>query len=142
MKGYWINTISADHVLKGVEGGFTQANHGSPKNLTKLQNGDFILFYSPKTKLENGDSLQKFTAIGTIIDDEVYQVKMREDFHPFRRKVKFFKCNPISIKPLIHKLSFINNKKRWGFSFLRGMFQIPQRDFELIADEMGVTLNE
>jgi len=140
MKNYWINTISADHVLKGVEGGFTQANHGSPRNLTKLQKGDFIIFYSPKTKLKNGDPLHKLTAIGTIVDDEVCQVKMTEDFHPFRRKVNFLNCNPISIRPLIHKLSFIKNKQRWGFSFMKGMFQIPEEDFKLIAEKMGVVL--
>ena len=25
---YWINVISKDHVLAGMEGGFTQATHG------------------------------------------------------------------------------------------------------------------
>ena len=27
---YWINTVSRDHVQRGVAGGFTQANHGKP----------------------------------------------------------------------------------------------------------------
>lgn len=140
MTKYWINTVSEDHVLKGVEGGFTQANHGSPKNLKLMQNGDFIVFYSPKTKLKNGEPLQKFTAIGRIMDDEPYQVKMTEDFHPFRRNVEFYDCNQTPIKPLLSELSFIKNKQRWGFSFLRGMFQIPEQDFKLIAGKMGVNI--
>ena len=41
---YWINTISKDHVMRGVEGGFTQANHGSPYNLKRMGKGDYISF--------------------------------------------------------------------------------------------------
>ena len=42
---YWINTMSRDHVMRGVEGGFTQANHGRPTALRKLQRGDVMVFY-------------------------------------------------------------------------------------------------
>ena len=33
---YWINTVSHDHVKAGMEGGFTQANHGRATNLRRL----------------------------------------------------------------------------------------------------------
>jgi len=33
---YWINTISRDHVMRGVAGGFTQANHGKASGLKGL----------------------------------------------------------------------------------------------------------
>ena len=55
---YWINTVSRDHVQRGMEGapkrarvirGFTQANHGRPTGLRKLQRGDLMVFYSPRT---------------------------------------------------------------------------------------------
>ena len=63
---YWLNTVSRDHVRLGVAGGFTQANHGSPHNLRRMQRGDWLVFYSPRTQFRNGDPLQSFTAIGTI----------------------------------------------------------------------------
>lgn len=137
---YWINTVSKDHVLKGAAGGFTQANHGSPKNLKRMNIGDWILFYSPSEEFKSGKPLQMFTAIGKVIDDEPYQAEMTPDFHPYRRDVKFFEANETSIKPLIEKLSFIQNKSKWGYPFRRGMFEIPRKDFELIAQQMGVEL--
>jgi hypothetical protein len=42
--------------------------------LTKLQPGDYIIFYSPKTSLQNGNPVQAFTAIATIKDRDIYQV--------------------------------------------------------------------
>ena len=137
---YWINTISYDHVLLGVKGGFTQAGHGKSSGLKKLSLGDYIVFYSPKTSLNNGEALQKFTAIGKIIDDEPYQAEMSPSFHPWRRNVKFFSCEPVPIKPLIDKLEFITDKKKWGYPFRFGLFSIEQNDFEIIAEAMRVNL--
>ncbi len=45
---YWINTVSFDHLERGIEGGFTQANHGKAINIKKLSKDDLIVFYSPK----------------------------------------------------------------------------------------------
>jgi EVE domain len=71
---YWINVVSRNHVMRGVDGGFTQANHGKPHMLKKLGAGDWIVFYSPKTAFDGGKPLQAFTAIGLVKDDELYQV--------------------------------------------------------------------
>jgi len=133
---YWINTISRDHVQRGVAGGFTQANHGKPHMLKRLSAGDWIVFYSPKTSYENGEPLQAFTAIGEVADTELYQVEMAPGFVPWRCNVNFQKCNAVSIKPLIDELSFIEDKTHWGYKFRFGMFEIPQADFELIKSAM------
>lgn len=81
-RSYWINTISRDHVLVGVKGGFTQAGHGKNTKLKSLKQGDLLIFYSAKTQMENGEPLQNFTAIGAIADDEPYQVEVSPNFHP------------------------------------------------------------
>ncbi len=60
----WINTVSRDHVQRGVRGRFTQANHGKPNMLRKMARGDWIVFYSPRTIHPDGDPVQAFTAIG------------------------------------------------------------------------------
>ena len=138
---YWINTISGDHVDLGVQGGFTQAGHGKDSGLRKINFGDHIVFYSPKTKLVGGDPLQAFTALGRIVDKEPFQVEMTPDFHPWRRKVEFLKAKRVPIRPLIEDLSFIQNKQRWGFPFRRGLFQIEYEDFELIRNAMGVKVS-
>jgi predicted RNA-binding protein len=133
---YWINTVSKDHVMRGAAGGFTQANHGKPHMLRKLKAGDWIIFYSPKTAYEGGEPLQAFTAIGQVVDEELYQVEMAPGFMPYRRNVKFYDCKELPIRPLIDELTFIEDKTHWGYKFRFGMFEIPQADFELIKKRM------
>ena len=135
-KSYWINTVSRDHVRAGVEGGFTQADHGKSTRLKRLSKGDLLVFYSPKTAFKDGDSLQAFTALGEITDDEPYQVEMTPDFHPWRRKMRFIKAEEASVRPLIDELDFITNKEKWGFPFSRGLFEVEKADFMRIAKAM------
>lgn len=139
---YWINTVSLDHVLTGVKGGFTQADHGKEARLRKLRKGDLIVFYSPRTEFHGGEPVRAFTALGRILDDEPYQVTMSSDFHPWRRRVAFYQGHDAKIRPLIGDLSFIKNKKKWGFPFRRGLFEVPRPDFELIARAMGLDLSD
>jgi predicted RNA-binding protein len=133
---YWVNTISKDHVMRGVAGGFTQANHGKPHTLKRLKKGDWIVFYSPKTSFEDKEPLQKFTAIGQVADDELYQYEMTPDFVPWRRNVDFKKCDETDIRPLIDDLSFIKDKTHWGYMFRFGLFEIPEDDFKLVQKLM------
>lgn len=137
---YWLNTVSKDHVLAGVAGGFTQANHGKSINLKHLSKGDWLVFYSSKTSLSNGKSLQNFTALGKITGEAPYQAEMSPSFHPWRRQVAFMPCQETPIRPLITDLSFIKDKKAWGYPFRRGLFEIPEADFKRIAKAMGVNL--
>ena len=133
---YFINTVSRDHVQRGVAGGFTQANHGKPNSIKKLHQGDWLIFYSPKTKYQGGEPLQAFTAIGQIKDEELYQGEMTPDFMPWRRNVDFKQCAEVPIKPLLDELSFIKDKTRWGYMFRFGLFEIPEDDFKKIQQLM------
>lgn len=133
---YWVNTVSRDHVQRGVAGGFTQANHGKPHMLKRLSAGDWIVFYSPKTAYQDGEPLQAFTVLGQIKDDELYQVEMSSGFVPFRRNVTFMPCREAPIRSLLDKLSFIEDKTHWGYKFRFGMFEIPEADFETIRRAM------
>jgi hypothetical protein len=137
---FWVNTVSRDHVLRGVEGGFTQANHGAAAGLKRLARGDRIVFYSPRTDYPDGERLQRFTALGEVTDEAPYQAEMSPDFHPWRRNVSFLPSEETEIEPLIEGLSFIKDKKRWGFPFRRGLFEIDEADFRLIAAAMGARL--
>lgn len=132
----WVNTITAEHVRVGVEGGFTQTGHGKAAGLRRLNAGDWLVFYSPRTSLKGGEPLQAFTAIGRVADDDLYQVEMAPGFVPWRRNVDFVDCVETPIRPLIDALSFIKNKQRWGYVFRFGLFEIPQQDFELIKHAM------
>ncbi len=122
---YWINTVSRSHVQTGIEGGFTQTEHGKESRLRRLAKGDQIVFYSPRTD-------QKFTAIGEVIDEAPYQEETG-----WRRRMKFATAQEAAIQPLIEQLEFIRNKKSWGFPFRRGFFEITESDFKTIASAMG-----
>ena len=128
----WINTISREHVLLAVEGGFTQAGHGKDAGLRRLRVGDVMAFYSPRTAMGSGDPLQEFTALGTITGEAPYQVEVSPDFRPWRLDVAFEDVTPAPIRPLLEELSFITDTSRWGFPFRRGLFEIEQSDMEII----------
>ncbi len=61
---------------------------------------------------------------------------MTPDFHPSRRPVQLLPCAQAPIRPLLEEFGFISNKQRWGFPFRRGLFEVPQPDFERIARAM------
>jgi hypothetical protein len=133
---FWVNTVSLDHVLGAVEGGFTQADHGSAARLRRLQAGDGMVFYSPRTSLQNGKPVQQFTAIAIITGVEPYQVTVSEDFHPWRQAVRFEKSDPVDARSLVAQLSFIADPVHWGLPFRRGLFGIPESDYRVIAKAM------
>ena len=64
---YWIGTVSKEHVLRGAAGGFCQVCHGKAAPLNRMQRVDWLLYYSPKIRLDGHDKLQSFTALGQII---------------------------------------------------------------------------
>ena len=133
---YWILVASKDHVKNGIAQGIAQACHGKAAPLKRMKKGDFVIYYSGKQTLGKPDKCQEFTALGKVIDDEIYQFQVSEDFCPTRRNIAFLESQDTSILPLIADLVFINNKKSWGYPFRFGFFEINQHDFDLISSKM------
>lgn len=133
---YWVIVASQDHVKLGIAGGFAQACHGKSSPLKRMRKGDFIIYYSGKRTMGKAEICQQFTAIGKVIDDEVFQFQMTEDFCPSRRNIEFLPAKDVSILPLISELDFIQNKKSWGYPFRFGFFEIKEHDFNLISSQM------
>jgi hypothetical protein len=133
----WIIVASRDHVLQGVREGIAQASHGKQTALRRMKKDDNIIYYSPKTIYGQNEKCQKFTAIGKIKDNDIFQVKLTETFSPFRRRVEYHReCREIPVENLIPALSFIKNKKSWGYKFRFGLIEIPYNDFLTISNEM------
>ncbi len=139
-RGHWINTVSREHVLAAAAGGFTQADHGRPTRLESLALGDLVAFYSPRTAMRDGAQLQCFTAIGRVEDDAPYQVEMTPTFHPWRRRLVFLPSTEAPVRPLLERLDFITDKKKWGLPFRRGLFAVSAADFARIAKAMDAEL--
>lgn len=133
---YWIIVASKDHVKTGIAESIAQTCHGKASPLKRMHKDDFIICYSGKQTMGRPEVCQAFTAIGKVMDDEIYQFRMSENFCPARRNIEFFPSEDVSILPLIPKLDFISNKKSWGYPFRFGFFEIKQHDFELISSQM------
>jgi hypothetical protein len=144
---YWIGVASRDHVRKGMMEGFCQVCHGKKGPLSKMKEGDWIIYYSPvKTMvtMENREllkpkenKLQAFTAIGQLKDNNCYQFQMAPNFVPFRRDVSFSQeINEVSFQDIKDRLEFVTQNKNYPFLFRRGIFEISQHDFTLIHDRM------
>jgi len=136
---YWIAVASKEHVMRGVKGGFCQVCHGKAGPLKQMKAEDWIVYYSPTLIFGEKKPCRAFTAIGQVEEGEPYPFQMSVNFIPYRRNVKFLAANEVPIEPIIEELSFIKDKKKWGFPFRRGCFSIPESDFKLIANKMKTT---
>ena len=137
MSAYWIAVASAEHVRRGRAAGFMQVNHGKAAPLRRVRPGDGIVYYSPTTIMGEKDSLQVFTAIGTVREGEPYEGDMGGGFTPFRRDVEWARAEETPIKPLLDRLEFTAGRSNWGYQLRFGLFSISAADFALIAEAMG-----
>lgn len=80
---FWVGVVSGSHVRHGELGGFAQLCHGKSAPLRKMRAGDWLNYYSPRTEIMKREPLQAFTAIGKVVDDQVYEYQMSESFVPF-----------------------------------------------------------
>jgi hypothetical protein len=135
---FWLGVVSQEHVQRGVAGGFAQLCHGKAAPLRRMRPGDWLVYYSPTTRMGGGDPVRSFTALGRVAEGDPFPFRMSEDFCPFRRAVDFVPARPAPIAPLLPELSFIPDKRRWGFPFRRGHLELPAEDFRRIAVAMGV----
>ena len=130
---FWIGTVSKEHVMKGVAGGFCQVCHGKQAPLNRMKKGDFLIYYSPKISLNSGEKCQAFTVIGEIIDNQSYQYQMTETFIPYRRDVSY-----LSIKrecPLVIAKAHTEWKEYSG-KIRFGHFEISKSFFEYVYQYM------
>lgn len=142
MTKYWLGVVQREHALRGVEGGFTQTNHGAKAGMLRMQPGDGFVFYSPKTSYPDGDPLREFTAIGRIAEGEAYQGQI-DDARPWRRDVEFdLSAVSTPIAPLLDVLELTRGNRNWGFIMRRGQVELTSHDFRLIAEQMGSTTLE
>ena len=139
MPRYWIGVASRDHVLLGVAGGFCQLGHGKAAPVKRLSPGDWIAYYSPRTAYSGGELLQAFTAIGRIAPGEPYIADQGGGFRPTRRDVSFAeRAHEAPIRPLLDRLTLTRGKPSWGAALRRGLVEVSGRDFQVIAQAMGV----
>lgn len=144
---YWLGVVQRSHVLHGVSLGIAQTNHGAKSGIQRMQPGDGLVYYSPKTSYPEGEALKEFTAIGRIAEGEAWQAEgsmmvggSLVDRQPWRRRVEYVeRARSVPITPLLEVLDLTRGNRNWGFVMRRGQVEMTARDFEIIALEMGAT---
>ena len=140
MARYWIVVASKDHVMHGRSLGILQAGHGRRSAISRMHPGDGIVCYSPRKEYEGHEQLKAFTALAFIEDEEIWQAEEPGGFRPFRRRARYLATKNAPAGPLINDLTFIRNKKAWGYVMRFGVIEIPEEDFHRIAGAMEAIL--
>jgi hypothetical protein len=133
----WLGIVSRAHVLRGVTGGFAQLCHGKAQPLRRMQQGDWLVYYSPAREM-GGEPLRAFTAIGRLVDEEVFRFDMGDGFVPFRRRVHYLSTREVPLNTLQNRLE-LGAKANWSIALRRGHLALSRSDFSLIAQAMGVS---
>lgn len=134
----WLGVVSSTHVRRGVTGGFAQLCHGRAAPLKKMRSGDYLIYYSPGVEM-GGSDLRSFTALGRVVDDEVFEHDMGGGFVPFRRRVAYLPVQPVTLASLKDSLELCA-RPSWGMALRRGHLPLSAHDFALIARAMGACL--
>ncbi len=125
----WVGVVSRDHVRRGVQLGIAQIGHGKRSGLVKMAAGDWLVYYSPRASLSGNEQVKAFTAIGEIVDDEVWQADEGE-FKPWRRAVAYDDgAVDVAVDDLKDQLE-LTSAPSWGYQLRRGLLQLSDHDLE------------
>ncbi len=108
--------------------------------IERVKPGDKLLIYTKQERINREIKESKVVAAYEVVSEpfkdstRIFKTKGNEVF-PYRVKIKPIKIfsKPVEFKPLIPKLKFIVNKKRWsGHLVGKAMREIPEEDYNLI----------
>jgi len=131
----WLGVVSREHVQRGVALGIAQLNHGQRAGLQRMQPGDWLAYYSPRTSHPDGAPLRAFTAIGRIADSAVWEAD-EGNFHPFRRRVDYEPGVPeIPLADVTGQLE-LTRRPNWGYALRRGLLPLSEADIAVLRRAM------
>jgi hypothetical protein len=133
---HWLAVASRDHVRIGVQGGFAQVCHGRRGPLSAMRVNDWLIYYSPGHVMGERGTLKAFTALGRIVDDRVEQVRLTDEFIPWRRSVHYeAPILDVAVDELKDRL-ILTHDRNWGYSLRRGLLPLASADFDVISASM------
>jgi len=112
--------------------------------IAKVKPGDKLLIYlkqeRTKDEIKEPKIVAVYEAVSEVFKDSSRIFKtpkgMGSETFPLRVRLKPIKIfdKPVEFKPLIPKLKFITNKKKWsGHLMGKAMRDIPEKDYKLIV---------
>lgn len=142
---YWLFVTTVENWKVISEKNFIGLPRRNESALSRVNVGDKCLIYI-KQRREEGKNEEPVVIGEYQITSEVYventrvfdnpkQIRPQELF-PLRMKLKHVGRlgKPVPFKPIVPKLSFIANQKKWGSSLQgRGIINIPKKDYLTIV---------
>jgi predicted RNA-binding protein len=126
---------------KGIWG--VSARHKG--TIQEVRPGDKLLIYVVSTRLEKEIIPSKIVAAyevsSELFEDRtmIFKPNRKGEPYPLRVKLKEVKIfpTPVEFKPMIQRLTFIKNKKKWsGHIQGKAMREIPAEDYELLFKQV------
>ena len=137
MAAAYLGIAERVHARACTEAGVCVLGLKGPAGVRKLNPGDKVIYYSPKTEPE-GDVLRAFTAIGEVTGEGEYERQFDGASQPMWVRDVAWESDvtEVSIYDLLENLSWIKKPKNWGF-YMRGAYrEIPMQDYSRIAGAM------
>jgi predicted RNA-binding protein len=137
---YWLFVTTAENWKIITEKSFIGISKRNERAVSRVKIGDKCLIYI-KRWLEGGDYEGPLVIGEYQIESGIYVDNTRvfdspntsqKEVFPLRLKLKRVgqPADPVPFRPMIPKLSFIINKKKWGSSLQgRGLINISERDY-------------
>lgn len=107
--------------------------------IAKVKPGDKLVIYL-KQERENKEVLEpKIAGIFEVMSEpyedssRIFKAHVLNETYPLRVRIKPVRLGEVDFRPLIPKLKFITNKKKWsGHLMGKAMREIPEEDYKLI----------
>ncbi len=113
--------------------------------ISRVKPDDKIVIYVKQERIKDEIKEPRIVGIYEVVSEPFKDssrifsskgVRRSNETFPWRVKIKPIKIfdKPVEFKPLIPKLKFITNKKKWsGHLMGKAMREIPEEDFKLIV---------
>ena len=145
-KRFWLVVTSFDNYEISKNEMLLGFSQKWEKQVSVPSEEDFVLIYiSKKSVLINSNSLSQFISVtqfsgnAFFLEDTPWIEKKGKRYPICRKVTRFIEANePVRVHDYIEELAFIKKPNGWAAYFLTPIKEIPEQDFELITNRMGI----
>jgi len=124
MVRYWLHVADQDEY--NSEAGVLGFKERWRDTLTRVKRGDQVITYLAKKSVFAGLS---------VVSNGLYHDSDDPEY-PYKIVIEPIKVDPVDVRALLPKLSFVTNKERWYAHFNKSLYEIPKSDFYEIRNAL------
>ena len=139
----WLAIIPFEIARSERDGGYAQLGHGMYAVVSSLKKDDWIVYYSPRERLGDGDSVEALTAIGRVMSKWPYKVRRPTAISVYRVKVNVIEeARQVLFAPSANQLQLIQRYELiWKLVVRGGLHEISIANLRIIAKAMRAKLD-